>query len=112
MFDGKYAYKRIDKRNGGSTYTETGQYKEDKLEGLWTLSFNGSINGNKVVAKVTLSYKNGLLNGLMNYSGQETEDGKTTIKQYTLQFNEGCLTGKATNQQSGRLGRPCKSIHA
>ncbi len=97
MFDGKYTYKRIDKRNGGSTYTETGLYKDDKLEGLWTLSFNGSINGNKVVAKITLSYKNGLLNGPMNYSWQETEDGKTTTKQYTLQFNEGYLTGKATN---------------
>ena len=33
MFDGKYTYKKVDKRNGGSTYTETGQYKDDKLEG-------------------------------------------------------------------------------
>ena len=95
MFDGKYTYKRIDKRNGGSTYTETGQYKDDKLEGLWTLSFNGSMNGNKVVAKITLNYKNGLLNGPMNYSWRETEGGKTTTKQYAFQFNEGYLTGKA-----------------
>ena len=55
MFDGKYTYKRIDKRNGGSTYTETGQYKDDKLEGLWTLSFNGSMNGNVfVILKKTI----------------------------------------------------------
>ena len=95
MFDGKYTYKRIDKRNGGSTYTETGQYKDDKLEGLWTLSFNGSMNGNKVVAKITLNYKNGLLNGPMNYSWRETEGGKTITKQYAFQFHEGYLTGKA-----------------
>ena len=94
-FDGSYTYKKTDKRNGGSTYTETGQYKDDKLEGLWTLSFNGSMYGNKVIAKITINYKNGLLDGPMNYSWQETEDGKTTTKKYTLQFHEGYLTGKA-----------------
>ena len=97
MFDGKYTYKRVDKRNGGSTYTETGQYKDDKLEGLWTLTFNGLMNSNKVMAKITLNYKDGLLHGPMNYSWRETEDGKTTTKQYTIQFNEGYLTGKASN---------------
>lgn len=96
MFDGKYTYKRIDKRNGGSTYTETGQYKDDKLEGLWTLTFNGSMYGIKVVAKITLNYKNGLLDGPMNYSWRETEDGKTKTEAYTFQFHEGYLTGKAT----------------
>ena len=94
LFDGKYTYKRVDKRNGGSTYTETGQYKNDKLDGLWTLTFNGSMYGNKVVAKITLNYKNGLLHGPMNYSWRETEGGKTTTKQYVLQFHEGYLTGK------------------
>jgi hypothetical protein len=97
MFDGKYTYKKVDKRNGGSTYTETGQYKDDKLEGLWTLTFNGSMYGNKVVAKITLNYKNGLLDGPMNYSWRETEGGKTNTKQYVLQFHEGYLTGKASN---------------
>ena len=96
MFDGKYTYKRLDKRNGGSTYTETGQYKDDKLDGLWTLSFTGSMNGNKVMAKITLNYKDGLLHGPMNYSWRETEDGKTKTKQYTILFHEGCLTGKQT----------------
>ena len=95
MFDGEYTYKKADKRNGGSTYTEKGQYKDDKLDGLWTLSFNGSMYGNKVVAKITLNYKDGLLDGPMNYSWQETEDGKTTTKQYSLQFHKGYLTGKA-----------------
>lgn len=95
MFDGEYTFKIADKRNGGSTYTEAGQYKDDKLEGLWTLTFNGSIYGKKVVAKITLNYKNGLLDGPMNYSGRETEDGKTKTENYTFQFHEGYLTGKA-----------------
>ena len=95
MFDGKYTFKKVDKRNGGSTYTETGQYKDDKLEGLWALAFNGNLYGTKVVAKITLNYKNGVLDGPMNYSWRETEDGKTKTETYTFQFHEGYLTGKA-----------------
>jgi hypothetical protein len=95
MFDGKYTFKKVDKRNGGSTYTETGQYKDDKLEGLWALAFNGNLYGTKVVAKITLNYKNGVLDGPVHYSWRETEDGKTKTETYTFQFHEGYLTGKA-----------------
>lgn len=94
MFDGKYSFKKTDSRNGGATYTEVGQYKDDKLEGLWTLSFSGNLQGEKTVLKVTLNYKDGLLDGPMHFSKKVTSFGKTTTEDFTFQFHAGYLTGK------------------
>jgi len=98
MFDGKYTYKRVRNRTGNSaTYTETGQYKDDKLDGLWTLTYNQKGIEN-VTTNVKVNYKDGLLHGPMTFVKKVIEDGK--VKEHTnltIQFHEGYLTGKNSN---------------
>lgn len=102
VFDGKYTYRKTVKRSGeNSIYMETGQYKDDKLTGLWTFTFNISNTYEKVVGKMTANYKDGLLDGPVHFSRKTTEEGKTKTDVYDFQFREGYLAGKATNLKIG-----------
>ena len=98
MFDGKYTYKKVRNRIGNSaTYTETGQYKDDRLDGLWTLTFSQKGSENETMT-IKINYKDGLLHGPMTFVKKVVESGKVTENyNLTLQFNEGYLTGKGTN---------------
>ena len=102
MFDGKYTYKRVRNRTGNSaTYTETGQYKDDRLDGLWTLTFSEK-SYNNVTMTVKMNYKDGLLHGPMTFVKKVVDSGKVTEDyNLTVQFNEGYLTGKASNVKLG-----------
>lgn len=98
MFDGKYTYKKVSNRTGNSaTYTETGQYKDDRLDGLWTLTFSKKGYENETLT-VKMNYKDGLLHGPMTFVKKVVESGKVTENyNLTIQFHEGYLTGKAND---------------
>jgi hypothetical protein len=98
MFDGKYTYKKTVNQTGNSaSYTETGQYKDDRLDGLWTIVFS-SKSYESVTLNVKMNYKNGVLHGPLTYVKKVIEDGKVTENtNLTLQFHEGYLTGKNNN---------------
>ena len=98
LFDGKYSYKRVRNRTGNAaTYTETGQYKNDKLDGLWTITFNKKGYETETMT-VKMNYKDGVLHGPMTFVKKVIDSGKVTENyNLTLQFNEGYLTGKGNN---------------
>ena len=98
MFDGKYTYNKNYKREGVSaTYTETGQYKDDKLDGLWTITFNQK-SSETVTINVKMNYKDGVLHGPMTFVKKVIEYGKVKENiNITMQFHEGYLTGKGSN---------------
>lgn len=102
MFDGKYTYKKVRNRTGNSaTYTETGQYKDDRLDGLWTLTFNKKGYENETMT-VKMNYKDGLLHGPMTFVKKVVDSGKVTENyDLTLLFDEGYLIGKASNMKLG-----------
>ena len=102
MFDGKYTYKKVLNLTGNSaTYTETGQYKDDRLDGLWTLTFSEKSYANKTMT-AKINYKDGLLHGPMTFVKKVVDAGKVTENyNLTLQFDEGYLIGKASNMKLG-----------
>ena len=102
MFNGKYTYKKVRNRTGNTaSYTETGQYKDDRLDGLWTLSFSKKGYETETTT-IKMNYKDGLLHGPMTFVKKVVESSKVTENHnLTLQFNEGYLTGKASDMKLG-----------